>query len=147
MKKPNQNTATTTAYLRRLPISPRKVALVLDQVRGLSVSQALTRLEHITNRSAQAVRKLLYSTIANAVYNHQLNSDTLLITSIYVTPGRTLKRIQAHAQGRAFQIRKRSSHVTVCVQGRLVSVARRDPDQPLHVPSGIPSKTVVADGT
>ena len=104
-----------TAYLRKLRIAPRKVALVLDQVRGLVVTQALQLLTHLPQAAATPVRRLVNSAVANAAHNHGLEPTTLLIKRIYVTQGATLKRMQPRAQGRTFHIRKRSSHLTVCL--------------------------------
>jgi large subunit ribosomal protein L22 len=104
-------TATATAKFVR--VSPRKVRLVADLVRGKDVAQARTVLAFSTKNAAGVVNKVIGSAVANAENNHDMSADELFISSIYVNGGPTLKRIRPRAMGRAFHIRKRTCHVTV----------------------------------
>ena len=104
-----------SAKANRLQISPQKVRLVVDQVRGKSVSDALDILSFSTQKAAGLVRKLVESAIANAENNEGADIDELKICEIFVNEGLTMKRIRPRAKGRADRIFKRSSHVTVTV--------------------------------
>jgi large subunit ribosomal protein L22 len=104
-----------SAKANRLQISPQKVRLVVDQVRGKSVSDALDILNFSTQKAAGLVRKVVESAIANAENNEGADIDELKISEIYVNEGLTMKRIRPRAKGRADRIFKRSSHVTVTV--------------------------------
>jgi len=103
------------AVAKRLPISPQKVRLVADQVRGESVAKALDILTFSTQKAAVLVRKALESAIANAENNEGADVDELKVSEIYVDAGATMKRIQPRAKGRADRILKRTSHLTVTV--------------------------------
>ena len=96
-------------------ISPQKVRLVADQIRGQSVGKALQTLEFSPKKASAVVRKVLMSAIANAEHNEGADIDELLVSSIYVDEGPMYKRIQARAKGRANRILKRTSHITVKV--------------------------------
>lgn len=98
-------------------MSPRKVGVVAALVRGRSVAEALTILEHTPRRSALPVKKVIESARANADYNHNYKPDTLQITSISVTPGPRLKRFKPAAHGRALPFQYKSSHINVTVDG------------------------------
>jgi large subunit ribosomal protein L22 len=104
-----------SAKANRLQISPQKVRLVADQIRGKAVSDALDILNFSTQKSAVLVRKVVESAIANAENNEGADIDELKICEIYVNEGLTMKRIRPRAKGRADRIFKRSSHVTVTV--------------------------------
>ena len=96
-------------------ISPQKARLVVDQIRGQSVEQALTILTFSNKKAAGLVQKVLESAIANAEHNEGADIDELTISKAFVDEGPTMKRIQARAKGRANRILKRSSHITVTV--------------------------------
>lgn len=98
-------------------MSPRKVGIVAGLVRGRTVADALTILEHTPRRSALAVKKTILSARANAENNHGLKPDTLNIVAITVTPGPRLKRFRPAAHGRALPFMRRTSHITVIVDG------------------------------
>ena len=104
-----------SAKARRLAISPQKARLVVDQVRGKSVSAALDILSFSTQKGALLVRKVVESAIANAENNEGADVDELKINEIFVDAGMTMKRIKPRAKGRADRILKRSSHITVTV--------------------------------
>lgn len=106
------------AILRYARISARKVKIVIDLIRNKRVSEALAILKNTPKAAAPIVEKLIRSAVANAENNHNLNVDNLYIAEIYANQGPTLKRIRARAQGRAFRIRKRTSHITVVLRER-----------------------------
>jgi large subunit ribosomal protein L22 len=106
------------ASLRFLRIAPRKVRLVADLVRGKSVEEALGTLRFAAKAASLPVKKLLESAVANAENNHGLDIDTLWVREIAVSEGPTLKRFRPRAQGRAFPILKRTSHVSVVLEER-----------------------------
>jgi large subunit ribosomal protein L22 len=99
-------------------VSPRKARLVVDLVRGKSAAEAATILRFTEKGVAEVVGKVLASAVANAEHNLKVNPDTLVVSEAYVNEGPTLKRIRPRAQGRAFRIRKRTSHITVVVKQR-----------------------------
>ncbi len=96
-------------------ISPQKARLIADQIRGQSVEQALNILTFSNKKAAGLVQKVLESAIANAEHNEGADIDELKVSKAFVDEGPTMKRIQARAKGRANQILKRSSHITVMV--------------------------------
>ena len=99
------------ASLKYLRISPRKVRLVADLTRGLSVKVAEANLLHIPKRSCKPLLKLLKSAIANAEHNFGLDKNNLFIKAIRVDEGPALKRWRPRARGAAFPIKKRTSHI------------------------------------
>ena len=104
------------AKLRNCPTSPRKMRLVVDQIRGLDVNKALVLLKHSPKEASIRLEKLLLSAIANweMKYTESNISDVnLIIKEAFVDSGRMLKRMQPAPQGRAHRIRKRSNHVTL----------------------------------
>ena len=107
------------ASATHIRISPRKVRMVVDTVRGKSVSQALSILGFTRKKAALPVQKLLKSAVANAVENGGINDvDTLVIDRIMVDEGPTLKRYMPRARGRATPIRKRTSHIRIILRER-----------------------------
>lgn len=106
------------AKLRWLRISPRKVRLVVDLIRGLPVQDALHRLNYSSKAAALPVAKLLRSAVANADQKGGYDVDTLVIKTAFVDEGPTWRRWLPRAMGRATRIRKRSSHVTVVLGNR-----------------------------
>ncbi len=107
------------ARATHIRISPRKVRMVVDTVRGKSVSQALSILEFTRKKAALPVQKLLKSAVANAVENDGVSdADVLVIDRITVDEGPTLKRYMPRARGRATPIRKRTSHIKVILRER-----------------------------
>ncbi|TAK04996.1 50S ribosomal protein L22 [Patescibacteria group bacterium] len=101
------------ASLRYLRMAPRKVRLVIDVIRGMSVIEAETRLTFLPKAAALPVIKLLRSAAANAEHNFKLSRETLYVKTITVDGGPTLNRWRARAMGRAAPIRKRTSHITL----------------------------------
>lgn len=103
------------AMAKYVRISPRKVRQVVNLIRGKKVSDAFAILQFTPNGSTDDVAKVLKSAVANAGHNYSMNVEELIITEICVDQGPTLKRIKPRAMGRADQIRKRTSHITVVV--------------------------------
>jgi large subunit ribosomal protein L22 len=112
------------AIARGVRMSPRKVGVVASLVRGRSVADALTILEHTPRRSALVVSKVIASAKANADYNHGFKPDTLTISTITVTPGPRLKRFRPVSHGRAHPFMRRTSHITVIVDGELRQIKK-----------------------
>lgn len=98
-------------------MTPRKVRLLVDLVRGMKVQDAVNQLSFSTKQAAQPVLKLLQSAIANAKHNHAMNEETLVIKTAYVDGGKTLHRSMPRAMGRATPIRKRTAHITLVLEG------------------------------
>jgi large subunit ribosomal protein L22 len=103
------------AHAKFVRIAPRKARLVVDLIRGKSVGEAIAILRHTPKAASPIVEKLLNSAIANAEHNYQMNVERLYISQAYVNQGPTLKRYRPRAQGRAFPIKKRTSHITLVV--------------------------------
>ena len=103
------------AIAKYVRVSPRKVRQVVNLIRGKKVSDAMAILQFTPKGSTEPVTKVLKSAVANAEHNLELSSDNLFVTEIFVDQGPTLKRIKPRAMGRADQIRKRTSHITVVV--------------------------------
>lgn len=114
----------TKASAKFVRISPRKVRLVADVIRGLDVDQALVQLQFITKGATGPLRKLLKSAISNAIENHQLESDNLLIKEIRVDSAQTLHRWTPRAFGRATPIRKRSSKITLVLAEKVPTTSQ-----------------------
>ena len=107
------------ASVTSVRISPRKVRMVADAVRGKSVSQAMSILTFTRKKAAFPVQKLLKSAVANAVENDGVGDvDNLMIDRIAVDEGPTLKRFTPRARGRATPIRKRTSHIRIALRER-----------------------------
>lgn len=109
------DTTEVKAIARFIRISPYKVRRVLDQIRGRSYREALIILEFMPYRACEPVLKVLRSAAANAEHNEGLDRAELVITQAFADQGPVLKRFQPRAQGRAYQIRKPTCHITVAV--------------------------------
>ena len=106
------------ATLRYIRISPRKVSIVCDQIRGKSVKDAEAILALIPKAASDPLGKLVHSAAANAENNHGMDPEKLFVAETYATPGPIIKRYMPRAKGRAYGIKKRTSHVTVVVKER-----------------------------
>jgi len=104
-----------SAKLKGAQISAQKARLVADQVRGRHVDEALDVLEFSPKKASRLIKKLLDSAIANAENNEGADVDELVISSVFVDEGRTMKRLRPRAKGRADRIFKRSCHITLMV--------------------------------
>ncbi len=105
----------TSAKLKNARISPQKMRLVADQIRGMPVDRAINLLTFSNKKAAQIIKKVLESAIANAENNDAADIDELRISEIMIDEARTMKRWRPRARGRANKILKRMSHVTVAV--------------------------------
>ncbi|MCH5718123.1 50S ribosomal protein L22 [Niabella hibiscisoli] len=104
------------AKLRNYPTSPRKMRLLADLIRGQRVDLVLAELEHNPKHSSVPLRKLVLSAISNWKQKNEGGDETgLVVKTIFVDGGRTLKRMRPAPQGRGYRVRKRSNHVTVIV--------------------------------
>ena len=103
------------AHLKYIRISPRKVKIVCDLIRGKDTKTAKAILMQTPNAAAELMLKLLNSAVANAENNHEMDPDNLYVSKTYANPGPTLKRIMPQARGRAYRINKRTSHITIVV--------------------------------
>ena len=106
------------AVSRYVRVSPRKAREVADLIRGKSVEDASATLRFTPRAAAEIVEKTLDSAVANAEKNLKIGRDDLYVATTFVDEGPTLKRIRPRAQGRAFRIDKRTSHITVVVKQR-----------------------------
>ena len=115
MPNTDNQVRATAKYVR---MAPRKVRMVVDQIRNKSVEQALEALQFSTRAAAEPVAKVVRSAVANAENNNGMRADNLVIAASYVDEGPTLKRIRPRAKGSASRINKRTSHITVIVAPR-----------------------------
>ena len=115
---------SASAVARFVRVSPTKARRVIDLVRGKSVAEALDILRWAPQAASEPVAKVIASAAANAQNNNGLDPATLVVATVYADGGPTAKRIRPRAQGRAFRIRKRTSHITVVVESRPSKDAR-----------------------
>ena len=104
------------AIVRNARIAPRKVQIVLDLIRGKDFEVAMATVKHTPKAASEYLEKLLKSAAANAENNHNMDKNNLYVAECYVCPGPIMKRIMPRAQGRAFRILKRTSHITVVLK-------------------------------
>ena len=103
------------AHMKFVRISPRKVVIVCDLIRGKDTKTAKAILMQTPKAAAELMLKLLNSAVANAENNHNMDPDNLYVSETYAGPGPILKRIRPQARGRAYRINKRTSHITIVV--------------------------------
>ncbi|MEA5050397.1 MAG: 50S ribosomal protein L22 [Oscillospiraceae bacterium] len=106
------------AFLRYCRMSPRKIQIVLDMIRGQDLDKARAILKYTPKAACEPLLKLVNSAAANAEHNFSMDKNSLYVAECFATPGPTLKRIRPRAQGRAFRVLKRTSHVTVVLKER-----------------------------
>ncbi len=127
------------ARARFVRVSARKARLVLDQIRGKPVAEALATLEYTPRAAARLVEKVLRSAVANAEHNYQVRDlDDLRVVQAYADGGPVLKRVQPRAMGRAFSIKHRTSHLTIGVSDEVngaVAVPAPAPARPSTPPA------------
>ena len=99
-------------------MTPRKVKVVCDVIRGKDVNTAAAILENLPKAAAEPVAKLLKSAVANAENNLEMNSDNLYISEIHADPGTTLKRYRPRAHGRGASVLKRTTHISIVVKDK-----------------------------
>jgi len=109
-------TRDARAHLRYVRISPRKVKIVLDLIRGKDVGRAIGILKSTPKIAAELLYKLLKSVVANAENNHHMDPTRLYVSECFVCPGPIMKRAMPRAQGRTYRINKRMSHITIAVK-------------------------------
>ncbi len=107
-----------SAKLSYARVSVQKACFVLDAIRGKDVQTALAVLEYSPRYASSIIKKLLESAIANAENNNGMNAENLYIAECYANKGPTMKRIRPRAQGRAYRIEKRMSHITIVLDER-----------------------------
>lgn len=108
--------AESRAYLKYVRISPRKVQIVLDLIRDKPADLAMAILKHTPKAACEPLEKLLKSAMANAETNHNMDITKLYVAECSVSQGPTLKRIRPRAQGRAYRINKKTSHITLVLK-------------------------------
>ena len=106
------------AVAKHVRISPYKVRIVLDIIRGKDYTQALAILENTPKSASEPIKKVLMSAAANAENNLGMSKDNLFVAACFADQGPTLKRVMPRAQGRAFRILKRTSHITVVLDAK-----------------------------
>ena len=106
------------AHLRYARISPRKVRIVCDLIRGKDVKTAEAILLNTPKAASELLVKVLKSAVANAENNHNMDPEKLYVSETFANPGPILKRFMPRAQGRAYRINKRTSHITIVVKER-----------------------------
>ena len=112
MNQDNKTISATSKYIR---ISPTKVDVIIKKIRGKTYKEALQILKYLPQKAGAIVWQTLYSAVSNATNNFELSKDKLIIQEAFVNKGPILKRIRPRAQGRAFLILKRMSHITIRV--------------------------------
>ena len=117
---------TARATAKHVRVTPMKARRVVDLIRNLPTDQALSVLKFAPQAASEQVAKVLASAVANAEHNAKLDPGTLIVSRAFVDEGPTLKRFQPRAQGRAYRIRKRTSHITIEVES-IISVPSRSP--------------------
>jgi large subunit ribosomal protein L22 len=111
-KEGKETVSATSKYIR---ISPTKVDVIISKIRGKTYKEALQILKYLPQKSGAIVWQTLYSAVSNATNNFDLEKEKLIITEAYVNQGPILKRVRPRAQGRAFSIQKKMTHVTIKV--------------------------------
>ena len=106
------------AQLNYARISPRKVQIVCDLIRGKDTRTAKAILESTPKAASELMLKLLKSAVSNAENNHNMDPEKLYVSQTYANPGPILKRFRPRAQGRAYRINKRTTHITIVVAER-----------------------------
>lgn len=106
------------AIAKYIRISPYKVRVVLDLIRGKDLNEAVAILDNVSKAGAEPIKKIVLSAAANAEHNLQMNAADLYVAECYADQGPTLKRMQPMGHGRGFRILKRTSHITVILDAR-----------------------------
>ena len=106
------------AIAKHIRISPYKVRIVLDIIRGKGYREAVAILENTPKSASEPIKKVLMSAAANAEHNLGMNKDDLFVAACYADQGPTLKRVQPVSKGRAYRILKRTSHITIVLDAR-----------------------------
>ena len=118
MSNENNERTSARATAKFVRVAPFKARRVIDLIRGKSVDEAASILRFAPQSAAEPVAKVLNSAVANAENNFNMDPATLVVSAAYADEGPTMRRFQPRAQGRAFQIRNRTSHITIEVGPR-----------------------------
>ncbi len=116
------------ASLKQLRMSPKKVRLVVNVIRGMNAGKADAQLHFMNKAASVPVQKLLKSAVANATHNFKAEEDSLVVKEIAVDDGPTLHRWRPRARGRASRIRKRTSHIRIILSGKAPEPADKKDD-------------------
>ena len=116
MTESSEQVRTAFAKASHVRVTPMKARRVIALIRDLPVQEALSILKFAPQAASEPVGKVLASAVANAEHNFQLDPQTLVVSRAYVDEGPTMKRFRPRAQGRAYRIRKRTSHITIEVE-------------------------------
>ena len=116
MTEPTTEVRTAFAKASHVRVTPMKARRVIDLIRDLPAQEALAMLKFAPQAASEPIAKVLASAIANAEHNFQLDPESLIVSRAYVDEGPTLKRFRSRAQGRAYRINKRTSHITIEVE-------------------------------
>lgn len=136
-----------TASLKNHRISPRKVRLVADMIRGKGVSEAKVILTHAAKKAKGPIHDLLDSAIANAAHNHKIPADALFVKEIRVDQGFVLKRSMPMARGSAFPIRKKTSHVSIVLAPREAAAGAKKKAKAPKAKKAAPAKASTEEAT
>lgn len=124
---------TVKVQLRYLRIAPRKVRLIVDIIRGKGIAEARTQLQFLSKKATNPLLKLLNSAAATAQQDHKLSEENLYISKVFVDEGPKLKRWRPRARGRAYQIQKKTSHITLVLseikKGKKTRRKKRKPEE------------------
>ena len=129
------------AQARYVRVTPQKARRVVDLIRGMQAAEAQSLLKFAPQAASEPIGKVLDSAIANATNNLNLDPASLVISQAYIDEGPTMKRFRPRAQGRAYRIRKRTSHITVVVESRDGAVASTQPTKRAVAKKKAPSRT------
>ncbi len=117
-EKIKKDTQEVFAISKSILIAPTKLNLVIEKIRGKSYKQALEVFKDIPQKAGSIIWATLHSAIANATNNYGLSRNELIISKAFSNQGSMLKRIQPRAKGRAYEIQRKMSHITICVSKR-----------------------------
>ncbi len=129
------------AQARYVRVTPQKARRVVDLIRGMQAAEAQSLLKFAPQAASEPIGKVLDSAIANATNNLNLDPASLVISQAYIDEGPTMKRFRPRAQGRAYRIRKRTSHITVVVESRDGALASSQPTKRAAAKKKAPSRT------
>lgn len=128
-----------TASLKNIRISPRKVRLVADMVRGKNVAEAKIILAHASKKAKLPLADLVDSAVANASHNHKIGAETLFVKEIRVDQGLVMKRFMPVSRGSAHGIKKRTSHVTIVLDARTKPESRKSKVRKVATSKSLPN--------
>jgi len=137
----NPRAKARATYVR---VTPMKARRVIDLIRGLPADEALTVLRFAPQAASEPIYKVVASAVANAEHNLRLDPETLIVATAYVDEGPTLKRFRPRAQGRAFRINKRTSHITIELESIAPAPAKKAPGRSAPAAKAAPARKAPA---